>query len=50
MGLLYVNEKLCILLYANDIVILAENEKQLQILLNFVNDWCKKWKIGIKQW
>ncbi len=29
MGLLYGNEKLCILLYADDIVILAENEEQL---------------------
>ncbi len=33
-GLHYGNEKLCILLYADDIVILAENEEQLQIYVN----------------
>ncbi len=37
MGLPYGHEKLWALLYAEDIVILAENEEQLQILLNFVN-------------
>ena len=34
------NEKLCILLYADDIVILTDNADELQIFLNALNDWC----------
>ncbi len=49
MGLSYGNENLCILLYADDIVILAENEEHLQILLNFVNNWCKEWNMKINR-
>ena len=41
------NEKVCILLFADDIVILAENEQDLQILMNFVDVWCKKWKMKV---
>jgi hypothetical protein len=33
-------DKVCILLYADDIVLLAENEQDLQILLNALNEWC----------
>jgi hypothetical protein len=32
------NEKLCFMLYADDIVILADNAQNLQILLNALND------------
>ena len=34
-------EKICILMYADDIVLLTDNEKDLQTLLNALNDWCK---------
>jgi hypothetical protein len=34
------NEKVCILLYADDIVILANNENALQTLLNALATWC----------
>ena len=34
------NEKLCILLYADDIVLLAESENDLQSMLNVLNMWC----------
>ena len=30
----------CLLMYADDIVILAETERDLQILLNALNGWC----------
>ena len=40
-------EKICILLFADDIVILAENETDLQTLLNFVDSWCKNWRMKI---
>ena len=33
-------EKVCILLYADDIVLLADSAKDLQTLLNAVKDWC----------
>ena len=36
---------ICILLYADDIVLLAENEKDL--LLDITQDWCYKWKMNI---
>ncbi len=41
------NGTICILLFADDIVILAEDEIKLQILLNFANEWCQKWTMKI---
>ena len=38
---------ICILLYADDIVLLAENKKDLQTLLDITQDWCYKWKLNI---
>ena len=40
-------KKNCLLLYADDIVIVAENESNLQIQLDFINQWCKKWRLNI---
>ena len=36
-----------ILLYADDIVLLAESESDLQDLLYIVECWCKKWKLEV---
>ena len=36
------DEKVCILLYADDVVLLAENETELQLLLGVLNSWCCK--------
>ena len=36
-----------ILLYADDIVLLAESEADLQLLLFVVECWCKKWRLEI---
>ena len=41
------DENLNILLYADDIVLLAENESDLQFLLTMVEKWCKKWRLEI---
>ena len=35
------------LLYADDIVLLAESEVDLQALLNIVNVWCSKWRLEV---
>ena len=34
-------------MYADDVLILAEDEKGMQDLLNFVNAWCRKWHLKI---
>ena len=34
------DEKLCILLYADDIALMADNEHDLQLLLNALSTWC----------
>ena len=39
--------KLNCLLYADDIVLLAESEIELQNLLNIVNSWCAKWRLEV---
>ena len=39
--------KLAILLYADDIVLIAPNEESLQSMLTYVSDWCKKWRMAV---
>ena len=41
--------KLSILMYADDIVLMAENENNLQTMLDFINQWCKKWKLIVNE-
>ena len=36
-----------VLAYADDIVLLSRNENELQLLLNIVEKWCKKWRIRV---
>ena len=36
-----------ILLYADDIVLLASNENDLQLLLLIVENWCKDWRLEV---
>ena len=44
LGITVGDRKVSILLYVDDIAILAENEENLQTMLNNLNEWCKKWK------
>ena len=37
---------LSILLYADDIVLIAPSESALQTMLNFVSEWCRKWHMA----
>ena len=41
------NDRISCLLYADDIALLAENEKDLQDMLDIVHTWCCKWKMKI---
>jgi GT2 family glycosyltransferase len=41
------SEKVCILLYADDVVFLCENEDDLQEMLNTLESWCYSNKINV---
>ena len=41
------NGKISSLFYADDIVLLANNEEELQTMLNTVKSWCNKWRMTI---
>ena len=47
LGIRMDNELVCILLYADDVVVLANNEDELQKMLTHINKWCKRWKMTI---
>ena len=38
-----------ILLYADDIVLVAPSEESLQKMLDFIEKWCKKWRMAINK-
>ena len=42
------NERITVLAYADDLVLLSENETDLQNLLNILNQWCSIWQLCIK--
>ena len=39
------DRKLSLLLYADDIVLVAESEEKLQSMLDAVHSWCKQWRV-----
>ena len=39
--------KLCVLLYADDTIILSESEKDLQCALNALSEYCKLWDLTV---
>ena len=39
--------ELCLLMYADDIVFLAETEDDLQLMLNVLSEWCKSWEVTV---
>ena len=47
LGIKVGEEKLSLLLYADDIVLVAHNEQEMQTLLDKLHDWCKHWRVLI---
>lgn len=43
------NEKICTLMYADDVVIIGDSEADLQNMLQVVNNWCMKWQMVLNQ-
>jgi len=43
------DSNLSILLYADDIVLIAPTEDELQTMLNHVDSWCFKWRLSINE-
>ena len=41
------NTHICCLLYADDIMLLSENEDNMQRMLNHISIWCRKWRLRI---
>ena len=41
------NSEICILLYADDIVLIAPDESSLHAMVNFVSSWCSKWRMVV---
>ena len=40
-------EKICILLYGDDVILLAEKESDLQLLLDILHCWCQRNKMSV---
>ena len=46
-GVLWGEEMLSVLLYADDILMVSESEQGLQKLLDILHEWCHKWKMVV---
>ena len=46
-GLSIGGENVCTLMYADDLVLLAKNENDLQSMLDALSSWCEQWQISI---
>ena len=49
LGVRFAVGRLSVLLYADDIVLLAESEHDLQLLLDTVNVWCRRWRVELNR-
>lgn len=46
-GIDLVNRKLSMLLYADDIALIAKSTEDLQCMLNKLHEWCRRWRVLI---
>ena len=49
LGVSVADEIISILLYADDMVLMASNESDLQAMLNILENWCSKWRVKISK-
>ena len=49
LGIQLGNKHICILLNADDIVNISENEHLLQTMLDILNNWCCKWRLLVNE-
>ena len=47
LGIIMVDIHICILLYADDIVLVSENEQNLHRMLSHMHKWCCKWQMKV---
>jgi hypothetical protein len=47
LGIKYDDEQVGILMYADDVVCLAESPEDLQSMLDILDDWCRKWRLEL---
>ena len=41
------DRQLSLLLYADDIALIAPDAQSLKLMLNKLNEWCSKWRLSI---
>ena len=41
------HQQLSLLLYADDIALIAPDAQSLQLMLNKLNEWCSKWRLSV---
>ena len=46
-GVDFINTQVSLLLYADDIVLIADDEQSLRDQLNYLYEWCNKWRLSI---
>ena len=49
LGIRFGNNTVSILLYADDLILLSSNEENLQIMLNKMLQWCRKWRLKVNE-
>ena len=47
MGIHFEDVFINILLYADDVLLIAESENELQCMINKVAEWCQKWRLAV---
>ncbi len=48
-GITLNNENVSLLMYADDIVLISENERDLQLMLDTLEEWCQTWDVVINE-